>query len=61
MVTYLINGNKLGDVYAFHRFKQYQRSLGTPEAAIPSIWESCHTNIETRIRELPDNLEIVIE
>ena len=61
MVTYLINGNKVGDVYAFHRFKMYQRSLGTPDAAIKSIWESCHFHIETRIRELPDNLEFVIE
>ena len=61
MITYLANGNKIAEVYAFHRFKMYQRSLGTPEAAIEPIWDCCHSSVETRIRELPDNLEISVE
>ena len=64
MVTYLINGNKVSEAMAFERFRRFQvRVLGTPEgvSVIRSIWESCHTNVETRIRELPDNLELVIE
>ena len=61
MATYLLCNSKVGEVYAFDRFKRYQSSLGTPNTAIKHIWESCHTNVETRMRELPDNLEIVIE
>lgn len=61
MISYYINGNKVAEVYARHRFTAYQRSLGTPEAAISHIWESCHSSVETRTNELPDNLEMVVE
>ena len=64
MVTYLINGNQISEAMAFDRFRRFQvRVRGTPEgvSVIRCIWESCHTNVETRMRELPDNLEIVVE
>ena len=64
MVTYLINGNKVSEDTAFYRFSRFQvRVRGLPEgvSVIRSLWESCHTNVETRIRELPDNLELVIK
>ena len=61
MATYILCDNKVGEPYAYDRFMRYQRHLGTPDEAIPFIWESCHTNVETRIQELPDNLEIVVE
>jgi hypothetical protein len=61
MIKYILCDNEVAEPYAFDRFRRYQRSIGKTDEAIRSIWESCHTNIETRIQELPDNLEFVIE
>ena len=57
-MEYYLRGNKVQEEYAFWRFKQYQRSLGTLEEAIPIMWEACHHSIDARINDLPDNLEM---
>lgn len=60
-MEFYINGNKVGQEYAFARYLNFaERVNGMERAEVDATWYQCLESEEARDEWLPDNLEIVV-